>query len=432
MAMPNFKYNLFNKSGESATVVLCATVNRTRVRFSPGITVNPRYWDKKKQRLLPIANLDPDHPVGVNESLTDWIEIAENLYRNNPYVSGEDFTEALKQERSGEGKKGVPERVQKTLDGFALHYAEEKRAEGNNKYSHGTLVTSARVLIKFAAHRGRPIYWEEIDKSLLRKLKNFLENKELNFSQNQVANVFKRTKHFVKAAGPGEGNYNFHKRNITDLKEWQIKKELPYKQYLTQQELDQFLAYDLSNTPYLERQRDMFVLNAWTGLRRGDARRINRDNYYQDTDGDEHLKVFTSKTGKYILVPLHPVAKRILDKYDWELPVISDPNYNLFIKQAAERAGLTAMAEYTHTRAGKRITETYRKCDKLSSHDARRSFATNFYELGMPASVLMGLTGHSTEAQLLQYICTTPERKAKIAVKFIAKQFAKEDQNLSE
>ena len=423
--MPNYNFNLYNNKGETATVVLTATINGRRARFSPGITVNPRYWDKKGQRVLPIANLDPKHPQGVNDLLRSWEQVAESIYRANPEITAGDFVAALKLEKSGAGKQGVPEREQKTLDAFALSYAREKQEEGNGRYAATALVTSAKCLSRFVEHRGAPIYWSEIDKALLRRFKKFLERPEFNLSQNQIGNVLKRTKHFVKVAGPGEGNYNYHGRQLMGLKEWRVKQEQPYKQYLTEAELEQFLSYDLSDKPYLERQRDMFVLNAYTGLRRSDAKRLSRDNYHRSAKGGEQLKVYTRKTGQYVYIPLHPVAKRILDNYGWELPIISDQKYNTFIKEAAELAGLTHAVEYTHTRAGKRVTEMYRKCDKLSSHDARRSFATNFYERGFPAALLKQITGHTKEGQFLEYICTTPERAADLMAEKMAEQWAK-------
>ncbi len=42
--------------------------------------------------------------------------------------------------------------------------------------------------------------------------------------------------------------------------------------------------------------------------------------------------------------------------------------------------------------------------DLLSSHTARRSFATNYYLLGFPTIDLMKITGHRTERSFLKYI----------------------------
>ena len=64
------------------------------------------------------------------------------------------------------------------------------------------------------------------------------------------------------------------------------------------------------------------------------------------------------------------------------------------------------------TKGGKRKDQTFNKWEKLSSHAARRSFATNFFLQGIPAGILMQITGHSTEKQFMQYINVNPKENA--------------------
>ena len=40
----------------------------------------------------------------------------------------------------------------------------------------------------------------------------------------------------------------------------------------------------------------------------------------------------------------------------------------------------------------------------ISSHDFRRSFATNFFYKGVPVPVLMNITGHKRESTFFEYI----------------------------
>jgi integrase len=64
------------------------------------------------------------------------------------------------------------------------------------------------------------------------------------------------------------------------------------------------------------------------------------------------------------------------------------------------------------TKGGKRVDQTWNKWERLSSHAARRSFATKFFLQGIPAGVLMQITGHSTEKQFMQYINVDPKANA--------------------
>jgi len=56
------------------------------------------------------------------------------------------------------------------------------------------------------------------------------------------------------------------------------------------------------------------------------------------------------------------------------------------------------------SKAGKQIDVNMEKWQAVSTHTARRSFATNFYEMGIPAINLMQITGHSSEKQFMGYI----------------------------
>ncbi|PHK99358.1 hypothetical protein CGL56_07865 [Neolewinella marina] len=408
--LPKVNFNIYNATKESGTVYLTMTVNGGRIRFAPGISVNPSYWDKKRKRLDGRANLDGNHARGINAILDKWEDLALRIYTDNTRITAEDLKERLVEER--DGKIGLPKEVINTLDGFARFYVEEQKATASNPRNFDPLATTATYLERYAAHTNKSIYWREIDKSFARKFRAFLERKEFDLSHNQVANIFYRLRHIMKAAGPDVGAKGFHENKAYLLPEFKLSEEAAYRHYLNEDELAQFLACDLSDQPHLEKARDLFVLNAYTGLRRSDAKRVTRDHYYVSDKGNEQIKIYTGKSSKYVHIPLMPEARAILEKYDWKLPLTADQTYNENIKVAAKLAGLDERMTHTHTRAGKTVTESFPKYERIRSHDARRSFATNFYELGFPAALLMQITGHAREDTFFKYICTTPERAA--------------------
>lgn len=49
-------------------------------------------------------------------------------------------------------------------------------------------------------------------------------------------------------------------------------------------------------------------------------------------------------------------------------------------------------------------TQTMPKYKLVSSHTARRSFATNAYLAGVPTISIMKITGHKTESAFMKYI----------------------------
>ena len=50
----------------------------------------------------------------------------------------------------------------------------------------------------------------------------------------------------------------------------------------------------------------------------------------------------------------------------------------------------------------------------ITTHTARRSFATNLYLAGVQTHTIMAITGHSTEKAFLRYIKVTPDQHARI------------------
>jgi integrase len=64
------------------------------------------------------------------------------------------------------------------------------------------------------------------------------------------------------------------------------------------------------------------------------------------------------------------------------------------------------------SKGGKRQEVTYKKYEKIQTHTARRSFATNAYLSGIPAISIMKITGHQTESVFMRYICISNEENA--------------------
>ncbi len=67
-------------------------------------------------------------------------------------------------------------------------------------------------------------------------------------------------------------------------------------------------------------------------------------------------------------------------------------------------AGLTELVTRRKYIKGQTIKETKELWEVVSSHTARRSFATNAYLSGIPTLKIMKFTGHKKESTFLKYI----------------------------
>lgn len=76
------------------------------------------------------------------------------------------------------------------------------------------------------------------------------------------------------------------------------------------------------------------------------------------------------------------------------------------------KAEITNFVSIIETTGGVRQEVTYEKCDMVTSHTARRSFATNAYKAGIPSLSIMQITGHTTESSFMRYIRVSKEENA--------------------
>jgi len=93
--------------------------------------------------------------------------------------------------------------------------------------------------------------------------------------------------------------------------------------------------------------------------------------------------------------------------------------FNATIKKVAEVAGLTENVLLKENIRGKNEDVIYRKCDIISAHDARRTWATSNYLKGYPIGLLMQVTGHSSEDMFLSYVGASSLDKARELTKLM-------------
>ena len=83
--------------------------------------------------------------------------------------------------------------------------------------------------------------------------------------------------------------------------------------YLNMDELTAIKNLKLKNRPKLDKARDLFIIASMTGLRVSDYKNLNSNNIETHKE-IRFLKVRTQKTGKIVLIPIHPFVEEILSK----------------------------------------------------------------------------------------------------------------------
>lgn len=181
--------------------------------------------------------------------------------------------------------------------------------------------------------------------------------------------------------------------------------------YLTEPELNALAELDLKNDPRLDKARDLFLIGCYTGLRHSDLNSLRSEQISNDL-----ITITQIKTGDKVVIPLHATVKRIMNKYAGTLPIsTSNQKTNAALKDLAKDCDpLKKIISISFTKGGVLETETLPKWEFITTHTARRSFATNQYLAGVPAITIMAITGHKTEKAFMKYIKVTPDDHAQI------------------
>lgn len=162
--------------------------------------------------------------------------------------------------------------------------------------------------------------------------------------------------------------------------------------YLTEDEIQKLIDY----TPHNIREeyvRDLFVICAFGGMRHSDALNLNESNFVGDS-----LQYVSVKTKIHTVVPLKPIVREyILNRPRIE---IDDTTYNNIIRRICEKCGINDRVKIF--KAGKELEGE--KYEYVSSHTARRSFASNLYLRGVDLYTISKMLGHTSVKTTEGYI----------------------------
>lgn len=198
-----------------------------------------------------------------------------------------------------------------------------------------------------------------------------------------------------------------------DLSSVDAVKSLYAKAGFNNKSLSRVPRPDKRMVKYLEFSRDIFVIGCLTGQRYSDYTRICSDMVIT-LEKSEFIALHQVKTGTKVLIPVDNRVVTILTKYGGRLPYVSKLTFGRNIKLLGELSGWTYRPEFDKPKS-QYLKERF--CDLITTHTARRSFATNAYAAGVPLSSIMAVTGHSSEKNLRKYLKLQAEDKAVIAGK---------------
>ncbi|MHA8064997.1 tyrosine-type recombinase/integrase [Aquirufa aurantiipilula] len=393
---------------------------KSEVRISTRVKVIAKNWDKKRSRIKNVIDVPNRHQI--NDFLSD-LESFINNWVNQSFIERKtidksSLSEAIKnrlniksskaQLKSEIEKQVVREKNIKIqyfsefLDSYIKDCESGLRLSNQGKIvSHGTIKNyklSLSNLNDFQKHLGFKIRFEDINQTLWKKYTKYLTvNKKYRLNtvgafQKRMITLLKETikaKLWHDSDGLLEISKVF-KEEVTDV-------------YLNKKELLRIqLLQGLNDREKII--RDLFLIGCYSGFRVSDWIKINDKAIRTTGQGNEYIELINPKASKASTSPLIPEAKAILEKYSYNLPKIPDQEINRSIKDICRLAEINENVTIISTIAGERKSTVVEKWTQVSTHTARRSFATNMYRDGVDIRIIMKATGHTTEKTFLVYL----------------------------
>ena len=175
---------------------------------------------------------------------------------------------------------------------------------------------------------------------------------------------------------------------------------------LDENELQSIYEMDLSDKPHLDRARDIFLAGCYTGLRFSDYNRIRPEHINK-----QYIQIIPIKTKDTVNIPVRPELSKILQKWNYTIPEMTSQELGRYIKEIGHKAGIIQNIQIIETIKNKQIITNKPKNLMITSHTARRSFATNMFYDGMNPIDIMKITGHKKLDTFQKYIVSDPNRE---------------------
>lgn len=152
-------------------------------------------------------------------------------------------------------------------------------------------------------------------------------------------------------------------------------------EYLTEDEMKRFEAIILPQGSELDVVHDLFIFQMYTGLSYSDMQAFDASDYKYDGEAWKRIGE-RIKTGVPYVSQLLPPAVKVLEKYGWEIPHLSNADYNRHLKALGQMAGIKT---------------------RLHSHLARHTFATWMLSHDIPIEHVSKMLGHTNITQTQRY-----------------------------
>ena len=454
-----------NRAGDSEISMRLYVSRDIRVRVNSGIWVDRKRWGKKNEINVPLIIGDEREMLlekrSTLKSLTDHLEKIINTSVDKNSINKTSLEREIKKFHKPSVKTIAPK--EESFFDFMEKYLTVHKLSESRKKNFRVIIRSLKRFELFKSkeiNRKFRLSFSTLTLEILKEIEEFLPNEKEVFlkypeiydivpysckvavktvprkrpanldkngieipkgtprerGKNSVADILQRFRSFIKWAN----NNDYTTQDA--FKKFSIG-EIVYGTpiYINNEERNKLLNTDLSDDIELETQRDIFVFQCLVGCRVSDLLKFTYNSIKE-----ECIEYIPRKTREdraiTVRVPLNKTAKNLIEKYRNEdrktlFPYNTEQDYNLKIKTAFLRAGLTRMVTVLDQQTREEVQKPLNEL--ASSHMARRSFIGNIYKKVKDPNLVASLSGHKEGSKAFARYRTIDDEMKKELIDFL-------------
>ena len=347
-----------SKSKESGVDIRIAYAGKQKF-FATGVAVLPTQWDAKNE----CVKFRPD-AVALNKQLR---KLVDDCYTMIDEMTDEGAVDLSRLNRLTDTKVFDITFIEYIKKRIPLRVVSEHT---KNRY---------RSFLNTFEEWGRMRNFSDVTESNVRAFDEWLHNRcvgKKTLAQSTIAYYHKSLKIFINDAMVDE----FISDNPYQSKRIHIEKGCNGQiACLTDEQVEKIEGLSLKG--FLDRTRDLFLFQCYTGLAYSDLMKFDLADCEREDDGSYRLNSRRTKTNTEYTLYLTDKAVAIIEKYDGSLPKISNQKYNMYLKVVGQMVGET----------------------NLHSHMGRSTFASTMLNKGVSTDVIKHALGHTTTLQTNRY-----------------------------
>ena len=414
-------YVLAPKSDTQGEVWVNLVLEKNNIQKVPlGIFAPFSQWDPMQEQILEIDEQAKEQNVKLN-ILKAYIEAAYNKAQ----LKQEDIDKnwlshhvsLCFQDAKKTSEKMLLFQIQKYIESAPLRRIKRTGSLGLSTYTIRNLERFYSLIESFEKSIKAQIALDAIDHKLVSRFKEWLLT-EKGYSLNNAGLQVKLLKMICKEAdrlGVEVHPYTRHIESFTQRNSDRCLQTLNFEEIKKIKGL-----VGLSSS--MENTRKWLLIGLSIGQRVSDLLRLNPVQIRSAEHG-LYIDIIQQKTEKHVTVGV--IDPDVVDILKKDFPYkISQQLFNKQLKELCKYAEINqpVKAYKVCPKTRRRVLGIYPKYSVISSHDLRRSFATNYFGK-IETPILMQITGHSKETTFLSYIGQNANKDAyadafmKVAVK---------------